>query len=140
MLPTIPVSSTTWPNEKASSSRNSSQENAVVRDRRPEDQPLLTDEQADFVTSLYQHNVPAAVVARVLERMLANPNPQGAGPSSEVGAYDPELRPYIGNGQSAPWASHVRGMSWFDGGASQYGDGETIGTAPPSYDYAQGQS
>lgn len=101
---------------------------------------MLTDEQADFVTSLYQNNVPVAVVARVLERMLANPNPQGADPSSAVGAYDPELRPYMGNGQPVPPASYARRMSWFDGGASQYGDGETtIGTAPPSYDYARAQ-
>ncbi|KIM55186.1 hypothetical protein SCLCIDRAFT_1221334 [Scleroderma citrinum Foug A] len=140
-LPAIPVSSTTptaWPNEKASSSRDAGQESAAVPLAQSGDQPVLTDEQADFVTSLYQNNVPVAVVARVLERMLANPNPQGA--ASAVGAYDPELRPYMGNAQPVPPASYARRMSWFDGGASQYGDGETtIGTAPPSYDYARGQ-
>lgn len=139
-LPTIPVLSTTpttWPNEKASSSRDAGQESEQGQSG---DLPVLTDEQADFVTSLYQNNVPVAVVARVLERMLANPNPQGADPSSAVGAYDPELRPYMGNGQPIPPAPYARRMLWFDGGASQYGDGETtIGTAPPSYDYARAQ-
>ncbi|KAG6331978.1 hypothetical protein ID866_7111 [Astraeus odoratus] len=32
----------------------------------------LTDEQADFITALYNNNVPAAAVARVVERMLAD--------------------------------------------------------------------
>ena len=32
----------------------------------------LTDEQADFITGLYNNDVPAAAVARVIERMLAD--------------------------------------------------------------------
>jgi hypothetical protein len=34
--------------------------------------PLLTDEQADFINCLYHNNVPAAAIARVMERMLAD--------------------------------------------------------------------
>lgn len=34
--------------------------------------PLLTDEQADFINSLHLNNVPAAAIARVMERMLAD--------------------------------------------------------------------
>ena len=34
--------------------------------------PLLTDEQADFINSLHQNNVPAAAIARVVERMLVD--------------------------------------------------------------------
>ena len=34
--------------------------------------PTLTDEQADFINGLYNNNVPAAAVARVMERMLAD--------------------------------------------------------------------
>ncbi|EIW85487.1 hypothetical protein CONPUDRAFT_162673 [Coniophora puteana RWD-64-598 SS2] len=34
----------------------------------------LTDEQADFIHSLYQQNVPAPAIARLMERMVANPN------------------------------------------------------------------
>ncbi|KAH0830352.1 hypothetical protein J3R83DRAFT_1746 [Lanmaoa asiatica] len=33
---------------------------------------MLTDEQADFINSLYHNNVPAAAIARVMERMLAD--------------------------------------------------------------------
>lgn len=40
----------------------------------------LTDEQADFVNSLHANNIPAAAIARVMERMLA-----GAAPSSMRG-------------------------------------------------------
>ncbi|KAG6379178.1 hypothetical protein JVT61DRAFT_11620 [Boletus reticuloceps] len=40
--------------------------------RRSDVSPLLTDEQADFINSLHQNNVPAAAIARVLERMLAD--------------------------------------------------------------------
>jgi hypothetical protein len=34
--------------------------------------PLLTDEQADFINSLHHNNVPAAAIARVMERMLVD--------------------------------------------------------------------
>ncbi|KAI9569014.1 hypothetical protein HD554DRAFT_2094678 [Boletus coccyginus] len=34
--------------------------------------PLLTDEQADFINSLHRNNVPAAAIARVMERMLVD--------------------------------------------------------------------
>ncbi|KAF9232913.1 hypothetical protein BU15DRAFT_80693 [Melanogaster broomeanus] len=34
-------------------------------------QPILTDDQADFVNSLHANNVPAAAIARVMERMMA---------------------------------------------------------------------
>ncbi|KAF9232911.1 hypothetical protein BU15DRAFT_11718, partial [Melanogaster broomeanus] len=33
--------------------------------------PMLTDDQADFVNTLCTNNVPAAAVARVMERMMA---------------------------------------------------------------------
>ncbi|KAF9225063.1 hypothetical protein BS17DRAFT_879796 [Gyrodon lividus] len=33
--------------------------------------PMLTDDQADFVNNLYTNNVPAAAIARVIERMMA---------------------------------------------------------------------
>ncbi|KIJ63299.1 hypothetical protein HYDPIDRAFT_41144 [Hydnomerulius pinastri MD-312] len=36
--------------------------------------PSLTDEQADFINSLYNNNVPAAAIARVMERMLVDRN------------------------------------------------------------------
>lgn len=86
---------------------------------------VLTDGQADFVNSLFNNNVPAPVVARVLERMLANP--QGAG---STGYNDPELRPHLNSG-SGP-------TSWQT--MNEIGDGETtIGTAPPSYDYVRAQ-
>lgn len=39
---------------------------------RQDTSPLLTDEQADFINSLHQNNVPAAAIARVVERMLAD--------------------------------------------------------------------
>lgn len=32
---------------------------------------MLTDDQADFVNNLYTNNVPAAAIARVIERMMA---------------------------------------------------------------------
>ncbi|KAF8558510.1 hypothetical protein OG21DRAFT_1504252 [Imleria badia] len=41
-------------------------------DSRQDTSPLLTDEQADFVNSLHLNNVPAAAIARVMERMLAD--------------------------------------------------------------------
>jgi hypothetical protein len=89
--------------------------------------PTLTDGQADFVNSLFNNNVPAPVIARVLERMLANP--QGGG---GTGANDPELRAHFGSDDppAGPWSS----------GATEFGDGETtFGTAPPSYDFVRAQ-
>ncbi|KAF9239702.1 hypothetical protein BU15DRAFT_61917 [Melanogaster broomeanus] len=99
--------------------------------------PPLTDGQADFVNSLYNNNVPGPVVARVLARMLANP--QGVG---GTGANDPELRPHLGTIGSSPVRTQTRtGAHLGVQGASEIGDGETtIGTAPPSYDFAQAQS
>ena len=41
-------------------------------DSRQDTSPLLTDEQADFINSLHHNNVPAAAIARVMERMLAD--------------------------------------------------------------------
>lgn len=38
----------------------------------------LTNEQAGFVNSLFNNNVPAPVIARVLGRMLANPQSVGS--------------------------------------------------------------
>ncbi|KAG6334795.1 hypothetical protein ID866_4294 [Astraeus odoratus] len=146
-MPVSPPTPTVWPNEKAPLSQDVGQGPAAVSSSRSADQPVLTDEQADFVTSLYQNNVPVPVVARVLQRMLANPNPspRGAGPSSAIGAYDPELQPYINagaaTGQFIPPASYTDRMPWTRSGVSDFGDGETtIGTAPPSYDYARAQS
>lgn len=115
-----------YPNEKAGLSSGAALQqgqaaNSDAPDARPN--PVLTDNQADFVNSLFNNNVPAPVVARVLERMLANP--QGG---SGTGYNDPELRPHLTSG--TPW----------QGIMSDIGDGETtIGTAPPSYDYARAQ-
>lgn len=39
---------------------------------RQDTSPLLTDEQADFINSLHHNNVPAAAIARVMERMLVD--------------------------------------------------------------------
>lgn len=140
-LPAIPISPSlpsTRATENAQSSmqggsRETYQAGGVVPNSQSARQPILTDEQADFVTSLYQNNVPAPVVARVLERMLANPNPSpsGSSPSAAIGPHDPELRAYMP--VSAP--GHRRILSWL---GSQLGDAES--TAPPSYDHAQTQS
>ncbi|KIK99734.1 hypothetical protein PAXRUDRAFT_452289 [Paxillus rubicundulus Ve08.2h10] len=128
LLP-IPGSSS-YPNEKSrqpslhsiSASVHASPDAPAARPN-----PTLTDGQADFVNSLFNNNVPAAVVARVLERMLANP--QGG---SGTGANDPELHAHFGtdNPPAGPWLS----------GATEFGDGETtFGTAPPSYDFVRAQ-
>ena len=98
---------------------------------------VLTDDQADFVNSLFNSGVPAPVVARVLERMLTNP--QGA---SSTGFNDPELRPHLNPGNLST-LSHSQapagGVPW-QLTLSDIGDEETIlGTAPPSYDHAQAQ-
>lgn len=95
---------------------------------------VLTDEQADFVNSLFNNNVPAPVVARVLERMLTNP--QGA---NNIGVNDPELHGHVDLGSLRPLPqtqTPTGGASWPT--ASDLGDGETtVGTAPPSYDYVR---
>jgi hypothetical protein len=99
--------------------------------------PVLTDVQADFVNSLFTNNVPGPVVARVLERMLANPQAVGG-----IGANDPELRAAMGAGISPDMSTQARAgvLAWLQG-ASEIGDGETtIGTAPPSYDFVRAQS
>lgn len=44
----------------------------VVENSAQELPPSLTDEQADFITGLYNNNIPAPVVARVLQRMLVD--------------------------------------------------------------------
>ncbi|KAI6138962.1 hypothetical protein BKA82DRAFT_3011561 [Pisolithus tinctorius] len=140
-LPAIPISPSTLStrateNAQFSSqggSREASQTSGIGPNSQSRMQPVLTDEQADFVTSLYQNNVPAPVVARVLERMLANPNPSpyGSNPGAAIGPYDPELRAYM----PVPTSGHRRVLSWLD---SQVGDAES--TAPPSYDHAQTHS
>ncbi|KAF8558505.1 hypothetical protein OG21DRAFT_1481486 [Imleria badia] len=119
----------TYPNEKSGPAPGGSLHqgqtaNLDVASSRPN--AVLTDEQADFVNSLFNNNVPAPVVARVLERMLANP--QGA---SSTGYNDPELRPLLNSGNvPTSWQPTM----------SDIGDGETtIGTAPPSYDYVRAQ-
>ncbi|KAI6009410.1 hypothetical protein F5J12DRAFT_823448 [Pisolithus orientalis] len=124
-LPAIPIS--------PGDSREANQAGGTGPNSQSRMQPVLTDEQADFVTSLYQNNVPAPVVARVLERMLANPNPSpyGSNPGAAVGPYDPELRAYM----PMPASGHRRVLSWL---GSQVGDAES--TAPPSYDHAQTHS
>lgn len=43
----------------------------VSRPRIQQSHPSLTDDQADFVNSLYANNVPAGAIARVIERMMA---------------------------------------------------------------------
>jgi MYXO-CTERM domain-containing protein len=96
---------------------------------------ILTDDQADFVNSLFNNNVPAPVVARVLERMIANP--QGA---TITGLNDPELRAHLNPGDltTLPQAQ-AGGVPW-QPTLIDIGDGETtVGTAPPSYDYARAQ-
>ncbi|KAI5987549.1 hypothetical protein EDD15DRAFT_2372268 [Pisolithus albus] len=44
----------------------------VVENSTQELPPSLTDEQADFITGLYNNNIPAPVVARVVQRMLVD--------------------------------------------------------------------
>ncbi|KAI6111044.1 hypothetical protein F5141DRAFT_1112212 [Pisolithus sp. B1] len=44
----------------------------VVESSTQELLPSLTDEQADFITGLYNNNIPAPVVARVVQRMLVD--------------------------------------------------------------------
>ncbi|KAI9569020.1 hypothetical protein HD554DRAFT_643022 [Boletus coccyginus] len=95
---------------------------------------VLTDDQADFVNTLFNNNVPVPVVARVLERMLANPQ----GMTSGIGYSDPELRSHLNLGNmltSSQAHAPAGGVSTM----SEIGDGETTmaSTAPPSYDYAR---
>ena len=98
---------------------------------------ILTDDQADFVNSLFNNNVPAPVVARVLERMIANP--QGA---SITGLNDPELRAHLNPSNLPPLSqaqTQAGGVPW-QPTLIDIGDGETtVGTAPPSYDYVRAQ-
>lgn len=127
-----PVTSN-YPNEKAGPASQVASHD-VVNTRA---NPVLTDEQADFVNSLFNNNVPAPVVARVVERMLANP--QGA---NGTGYNDPELRSHL-SPNNLPTSSQPytlsSGVPW-QPTMSEFGDGETtIGTAPPSYDYVQAQ-
>jgi len=100
---------------------------------------VLTDDQADFVNSLFNNNVPAPVVARVLERMLANPQ----GVMSGTGFSDPELRSHLnlGNMFTLSQAHAPAGVAPWQPTMSDIGDGGTTmsGTAPPSYDYARAQ-
>ncbi|KIJ63306.1 hypothetical protein HYDPIDRAFT_29564 [Hydnomerulius pinastri MD-312] len=151
-LPAPVDASTVYPNEKlrqslSNVSRSSTQRETVPGAANAPANPVLTDDQADFVNSLFNNNVPAPVVARVLERMLANP--QGPGPNAGpgTGANDPELRAHLGtDGLGAAPASqitqgqHAAVMAWLGAGASEMGDGETtLGTAPPSYDFVRAQ-
>ncbi|KAG9318221.1 hypothetical protein JVU11DRAFT_302 [Chiua virens] len=91
----------------------------------------LTDEQADFVNTLFNNNVPGPVVARVLERMLTNP--QGA---NTIVANDPELRAHLdpnnllGSSQPLVWGN----TAW----TSTLNEMEPE-TAPPSYDDVRAQ-
>ena len=98
---------------------------------------ILTDDQADFVNSLFNNNVPAPVVARVLERMIANP--QGA---SSTGFNDPELRGHLNPGDLATLSqaqAPAGGVPW-QPTLGDFGDGETtVGSAPPSYYSVQAQ-
>ena len=131
---TFPIS---YPNEKSRSPLQQDQDAILdFPNTRPSNAAgALTDEQADFVNSLFNNNVPAPVVARVLERMLANP--QGT-----IGANDPELRAHL-NPSSLPAPLQVQtpaGDTQWLSTMSDIGDGETTtGTAPPSYDYVRAQ-
>ncbi|KAI6038434.1 hypothetical protein EDC04DRAFT_3022412 [Pisolithus marmoratus] len=49
--------------------------------------PSLTDEQADFITDLYNHNIPTAAVARVLQRMLVDRHAGVRECESEIGSH-----------------------------------------------------
>lgn len=100
---------------------------------------VLTDEQADFVNGLFNNNVPAPVVACVLQRMLANP--RGA---SSVSVNDADWRGHVDPGSLFPSSQtqpqRLAGcVSWLPT-VSDHGDGETTAcTAPPSYDHVQAQ-
>ncbi|KAF9232918.1 hypothetical protein BU15DRAFT_67043 [Melanogaster broomeanus] len=79
--------------------------------RVPQTQPILTDDQADFVNSLHANNVLAAAIMRVMESMMAG-----------------EERPAI-EGCAAALGSLQ----------SEHDDGhDTESTPPPSYDHAAG--
>ena len=58
------ASSSPLPDDSRSAPSSASPRNGIP--------PSLTDEQADFINDLYNNNVPAAAVARVIERMLAD--------------------------------------------------------------------
>ncbi|KAI6129052.1 hypothetical protein EV401DRAFT_1928965 [Pisolithus croceorrhizus] len=55
-----------------SSRRSPPDDSRVVESSTQELLPSLTDEQADFITGLYNNNIPAPVVARVVQRMLVD--------------------------------------------------------------------
>jgi len=59
----------------------------------------LTTEQADFVHTLYSHNVPAPAIARVMERMMGRGE---AGASGENPASVSSLRRENTNATIAP--------------------------------------
>jgi hypothetical protein len=68
---------------------------------------MLTDDQADFVNSLYTNNVPAAAIARVIERMMAGERrPAVEGYAS--GYLQPE-RDHIRDSAPPPSYDHVTG-------------------------------
>jgi MYXO-CTERM domain-containing protein len=135
------TSQVSYPNEKSRPAPGGGtlQQDPTARLDVPSARPnaVLTDDQADFVNSLFNNNVPAPVVARVLERMIANP--QG---SSSTGFNDPELRPHLNRGNLSTLLhsqAAAGGVAW-QPTLGDLGDGETtVGTAPPSYDYVLAQ-
>lgn len=67
----IASANSTSPTRAGSSSAYSPGSSEVSRPRIQQEHPMLTDDQADFVNNLYANNVPAAAIARVIERMIA---------------------------------------------------------------------
>jgi hypothetical protein len=47
--------------------------------------PPLTNEQVDFVHTLYSHNIPAPAIARVMERLISGQEVGVVGPDERVG-------------------------------------------------------
>ena len=68
----IGSSNVTFPPSQAGlSSTFSSIPSGTSRPQIRQAHPTLTDDQADFVNSLYANNIPAGAIARVIERMIA---------------------------------------------------------------------
>ncbi|KAF9232917.1 hypothetical protein BU15DRAFT_80695 [Melanogaster broomeanus] len=80
----------TDPSSNAFSSEASESSRHQAR-RVEQTQPILTDDQADFVNSLHANSVPATAIARVIERMMAGERrPNTEGYAAAEGSLQPE--------------------------------------------------
>ncbi|KIJ16587.1 hypothetical protein PAXINDRAFT_168653 [Paxillus involutus ATCC 200175] len=104
----IPEGGLSTPSHRTPSSNATSADSSEPpRPRIQQTHPMLTDDQADFVNSLYTNNVPAAAIARVIERMMAGERrPAVEGYAS--GYLQPE-RDHIRDSAPPPSYDHVTG-------------------------------